>query len=121
MPLFSILYFILCLGNCGAPLTLNFIGEFMSLYGVLEKLPLLGVLACSSIVLSAAYTIYMFNRISFGGFFTKLLYEKNIFDVNKREFLLLLILIIFTVILGIYPSIILDGLHYNVNNLIYKI
>src|SRR5690606_11233558 len=41
MPLFSILYFILCLGNCGAPLTLNFIGEFMSLYGVLEKLPLL--------------------------------------------------------------------------------
>ena len=121
MPLFSILYFILCLGNCGAPLTLNFIGEFMSLYGVLEKLPLLGVLACSSIVLSAAYTIYMFNRISFGGFFTKLLYEKNIFDVNKREFLLLLILIVFTVILGIYPSIILDGLHYNVNNLIYKI
>ena len=121
MPLFSILYFILCLGNCGAPLTLNFIGEFMSLYGVLERLPLLGILACSSIVLSAGYTIYMFNRISFGGFFTKLLHEKNIFDVNKREFLLLLILITFTVILGIYPSIILDGLHYNVNNLIYKI
>ena len=121
MPLFSILYFILCLGNCGAPLTLNFIGEFMSLYGVLEKLPLLGVLACSSIILSAAYTIYMFNRISFGGFFTKLLYENNIFDVNKREFLLLLILVIFTVILGIYPSIILDGLHYNIHNLIYKI
>lgn len=121
MPLFSILYFVLCLGNCGAPLTLNFIGEFMSLYGVLEKLPLLGILACSSIVLSAAYTIYMFNRISFGGFFTKLLHEKNIFDVNKREFLLLLILITFTIVLGIYPSIILDGLHYNVNNLIYKI
>jgi NADH-ubiquinone oxidoreductase chain 4 len=121
MPLFSILYFILCLGNCGAPLTLNFVGEFMSLYGVLEKLPILGVLACSSIVLSAAYTIYMFNRISFGGFFTKLLYQENIFDINKREFLLLFILITFTVILGIYPSIILEGLHYYVNNLIYKI
>jgi NADH-ubiquinone oxidoreductase chain 4 len=78
MPVFSILFFILCLGNCGAPLTLNFVGEFMSLYGVIEKLPLLGVLSCSSIILSAAYTIYMFNRISFGGFFTKLLYENNV-------------------------------------------
>ncbi len=121
MPLFSILFFILCLGNCGAPLTLNFIGEFMSLYGVLERLPLLGVLACSSVVLSAAYTIFMFNRISFGGFFTQLLKEENIFDVNKREFIILTILVVFTVILGIYPSIILDGLHYYVNNLIYKV
>ena len=48
-------------------LSLNFVGEFMSLFGVFERLPLLGVLACSSIVLSAAYTIYMFNRIAFGG------------------------------------------------------
>ena len=121
MPLFSILYFILCLGNCGAPLTLNFIGEFMSLYGVLERLPLLGMLACSSVILSAAYTIFMFNRISFGGSFTQLLKEENIFDINKREFIILLILTIFTVILGIYPSIILEGLHYFVGNLIYKV
>ncbi|MBN6743106.1 NADH-quinone oxidoreductase subunit M, partial [Acidithiobacillus sp. MC6.1] len=56
MPLFSILFFILCLGNCGVPLTLNFVGEFMSLYGVFERLPLLGVFASSSIVFSAAYT-----------------------------------------------------------------
>jgi len=55
MPLFAILFFILSLGNCGAPLTLNFIGEFMSLYGVFERLPLLGVFASSSIVFSAAY------------------------------------------------------------------
>src|SRR3954465_14343448 len=66
MPLFSILFFILSLGNCGVPLTLNFVGEFMSLYGVFERLPLLGVMASSSIILSAAYSIYMFNRISFG-------------------------------------------------------
>lgn len=121
MPVFSILFFILCLGNCGAPLTLNFVGEFMSLYGVIEKLPLLGVLSCSSIILSAAYTIYMFNRISFGGFFTKLLYENNVWDVSIREFFVLFILVLFTVILGIYPSIILDGLHYYTNNLIYKV
>jgi NADH-ubiquinone oxidoreductase chain 4 len=121
MPLFSVLYFMLCLGNCGAPLTLNFIGEFMSLYGILEKLPLLGILASSSIILSAAYTIFMFNRISFGGSFTKLLYEVNIFDVNKREFLLLFILIAFTVILGIFPTLILNIIHYPVVGLLYNI
>ena len=119
MPLFSIFFFILCLGNCGVPLTLNFVGEFMSLYGVFEKLPLLGVMACSSIIFSAAYTIYMFNRIAFGGAFSKL-FKSNIPDINKREFYILLTLVVFTVILGIYPSPILDGLHYSVSSLIYS-
>ncbi len=119
MPLFSILFFILSLGNCGVPLTLNFVGEFMSLYGVFERLPLLGVFASSSIVLSAAYTIYMFNRIAFGGSFSKF-FEANISDVNKREFFILLTLVVFTVMLGIYPAPILDGLHYSVSSLIYS-
>ena len=120
MPLFSILFFILCLGNCGAPLTLNFIGEFMSLYGVFERLPILGILASSSIIFSAAYTIYMFNRIAFGGIFTKF-FTENISDLTKREFYLLFILVLFTVIFGVYPSFILDGLHYSVSSLIYYI
>jgi NADH-ubiquinone oxidoreductase chain 4 len=71
MPIFSILFFILSLANCGVPLTLNFLGEFMSLYGVFERLPLAGALASLSIIFSAAYTIFMFNRIAFAGsFFT---------------------------------------------------
>jgi len=119
MPIFSILFFILSLGNCGVPLTLNFVGEFMSLYGVFERLPLLGVFASSSIVFSAAYTIYMFNRIAFAGSFSKY-FEANISDVNKREFFILLTLVIFTVVLGIYPAPILDGLHYSVSSLIYN-
>jgi NADH-ubiquinone oxidoreductase chain 4 len=119
MPLFSILFFILSLGNCGVPLTLNFVGEFMSLYGVFERLPLLGVFASSSIVFSAAYTIYMFNRIVFGGTFSKF-FEVNISDVNKREFFILFTLVILTVILGIYPAPVLDGLHYSVSFLIYS-
>lgn len=118
MPLFSMLFFILCLGNCGTPLTLNFLGEFMSLYGSFERLPVLGLLASSSIVFSAGYTIYLYNRIAFGG--TASAYFKiNLPDVTKREFVLLLSLVLFTVVLGIYPSIILDGLHYNVSSLIY--
>jgi NADH-ubiquinone oxidoreductase chain 4 len=120
MPIFAILFFILALGNCGAPLTLNFIGEFMSLYGIIERLPILGVFACSSIVFSAAYTIYMFNRISFGGSFSKTI-EGGLLDVNKREFILLFILVIFTVIFGIYPSLIINLLDYSLTNLIYSI
>jgi NADH-ubiquinone oxidoreductase chain 4 len=124
MPLFSVLFLILSLGNCGVPLTLNFIGEFMSLYGVFERLPLLGIMASSSIIFSAAYTIFMFNRIAFGGSFFKHVKEQYLIsympDVNKREFLMLITLVLFTVVLGIYPSPILDGLHYSVSSLIYS-
>ena len=119
MPVFSILFFLLSLGNCGVPLTLNFVGEFMSLYGVFERLPLIGIVASSSIVFSAAYTIFMFNRIVFGGSFAKS-FKVNIPDVNKREFYILLTLVIFTVLLGVYPSPILDGLHYSVSSLLYN-
>lgn len=119
MPLFSILFFILCLGNCGAPLTLNFIGEFMSLYGVFERLSLMGILASTSIVFSAAYTIYMFNRIAFAGSYSRF-FDVNIPDLSKREFYILLTLVVFTVVFGVYPSPILDGLHYSVSTLVYS-
>ena len=120
MPIFSILFFILSLGNCGAPLTLNFLGEFMSVYGVFERMPILGVLASSSIIFSAAYTIYMYNRIAFGGSYS-IYFVENIGDVTKREFIMLLVFVILTVLFGIYPVPILDGLHYSVSSLIYSI
>jgi NADH-ubiquinone oxidoreductase chain 4 len=118
MPLFSILFLILCLGNAGTPLTLNFVGEFMSLYGAFERMPLMGAFASSSIVFSAAYTMYMFNRIVFGGAYSKF-FLVNMPDINKRELFILLPLVIFTVVLGIYPAPILDGLNYYVSSLIY--
>jgi NADH-ubiquinone oxidoreductase chain 4 len=118
MPLFAILFFILCLANCGAPLSLNFIGEFLSLYGVFERSSLFGLFASSSIVFSAAYTIYMYQRISFGGAYSRM-FTINIPDLNKREFMILLTLVVPTVILGIYPAPILDAIHYSVSTLIY--
>nr|YP_010262633.1 NADH dehydrogenase subunit 4 [Gyalideopsis ozarkensis]UIX51996.1 NADH dehydrogenase subunit 4 [Gyalideopsis ozarkensis] len=119
MPVFSILFFILCLGNCGVPLTLNFLGEFMSLYGAFERMPVLAVLASLSIIFSAAYTIYMFNRIAFGGSYSKY-FEFNVPDSNIREFSILISLVIATLVFGIYPGGILDGLHYSVSLLIYE-
>jgi len=90
----------------------------MSLYGIFERLPLLGVFASSSIILSAAYTIFMYNRIAFAGSFSKF-FRVNIPDLNKREFFVLFTLVVFTVLFGIYPAPILQGLHYSVSCLIY--
>jgi len=121
MPILSILFFMLSLGNCGAPLTLNFIGEFLCLYGVFERLTLAGILASTSIIFSAAYTIFTFNRIFFAGHYYFKYWLEYIPDINKREFFMLIILVIFTILLGIYPSIILDSLHYYTYNLLYYI
>ena len=118
MPLFAILFFILCLANCGAPLSLNFVGEFLSLYGVFERSSLFGVFASSSIIFSAAYTIYMYQRIAFGGSYSNS-FGFNAPDLTKREFTILLILVVPTVAFGIYPSPILDAIHYSVSTLIY--
>ena len=120
MPIFSVLFFLLSLGNCGVPLTLNFLGEFMSVYGVFERMPILGVLASSSIIFSAAYTIFMYNRIAFGGSYS-VYFVENIGDVTRREFIMLLTFIVLTVLFGVYPAPILDGLHYSVSSLIYSI
>jgi NADH-ubiquinone oxidoreductase chain 4 len=120
MPVFSILFLILSLGNSGTPLTLNFLGEFMSLYGAFERMPILGVLASTSIVLSAAYTMFMYNRIAFGGSYS-IYFVENIGDVTRREFVMLLVFVVLTVLFGIYPAPILDGLHYSVTSLIYTI
>jgi len=120
MPVFSILFLILSLGNSGTPLTLNFLGEFMSLYGAFERMPILGILASTSIVLSAAYTMFMYNRIAFGGSYS-VYFVENIGDVTRREFVMLLVFVVLTVLFGIYPAPILDGLHYSVTSLIYTI
>ena len=101
----------------GAPLSFNFIGEFLSLYGIFEIFPVLGAFACSSIVLSAAFTIFMFNRIVFGGYYYP--YLSMLSDLNRVEFFMLFFLVTFTILLGVYPAPILDGLHYSVSALIY--
>ena len=119
MPLFAILFFILCLANCGAPLTLNFIGEFLSLYGVFERSSLYGLFASSSIIFSAAYTMYMFQRIAFGGAYSRM-FTVVMPDLTKREYTILMILVVPTVLLGIYPASILDGLGYAVSLLLYS-
>lgn len=60
----------------------------------------------------------MYQKISFGGSYSSM-FTINIPDLNKREFTILLTLVVPTVFFGIYPAAILDGIHYSVSTLIY--
>jgi NADH-ubiquinone oxidoreductase chain 4 len=118
MPIFTILFFIFTLANTGIPLSLNFLGEFMSLTGMFQRNPIIAILGATGIVLSAIYSIFLFNRLSFGSYSPHLPIYK---DINRREFYLLISLLIPTILLGIFPNIILDTLHTSVTQLIYNL
>jgi NADH-ubiquinone oxidoreductase chain 4 len=118
MPVFTILFFIFTLSNTGIPLTLNFLGEQLSLIGIWERSPIIAALGATGIVLSAIYSIYLYNRISYGIYSPHL---KPIKDISRREFNLLITLLIPTVLLGIFPNVILDGLHFSISSLLYNI
>ena len=118
MPVFTILFFILILANTGLPLTLNWLGEQLSLIGVFERSPIVAILGATGIVFSAIYSIYLYNRISYGIFSP---YLTPMIDLTRREFNLLITLLILTVLLGILPNIILSSLHVSVTTLLYNI
>ncbi len=84
MPVFVCIMLILSLTNMGIPLSCNFVGEFFSLLAAVEYNLGLGVLATSGMVWSAAYSLYLYNRISFGAASNYLLYIR---DLNRREVL----------------------------------
>lgn len=122
MPLFTTLFFIFILFNTAIPLSLNYLGEFLSLTGVFLQSPFISILGASGIVLSAAYSIWVYTRISYGS------YNNPVFeimgtvkDINRREFFLLLPLFLVTLALGILPNIVLDALHVAVSAVLYNI
>lgn len=57
MPLFAILFFVFSIFNAGAPLSLNFIGEFLALTGTFHNSPFVGFIGATGIVFSAIYSI----------------------------------------------------------------
>jgi NADH-ubiquinone oxidoreductase chain 4 len=118
MPVFTILFFIFTLANTGIPLTLNFLGEQLSLIGIWQINPIIASLGATGIVLSACYSIFLYNRVSYGNYSP---YLPPLKDINRREFYLLISLLIPTVIFGIFPNILLDSLHISVSALLYQL
>ena len=108
MPLFSTIFLLFILINIGIPLSCNFIGEFLSLLAAFEYSYLVGVLASSGIVLSAAYSIYLYNRICFGSLSRSLNFNR---DLNRREFYAISPLLLLAFLIGIFPTIIIDSIN----------
>lgn len=116
IPLFALFFFLFTIFNAAVPLSANWIGEFMSLTGIFQRNPIAACLGATSIVLSAAYSIWLYNRITFGYWSPYLNYT---IDLNRREYIILLPLLILTVLLGIYPNVVLNDIHNSVSSLIY--
>jgi NADH-ubiquinone oxidoreductase chain 4 len=120
MPIFTILFFIFTLCNTGIPLSLNFLGEQLSLIGIWEENPIISALGATGIVLSACYSIFLYNRISYGTYSPNM-NNVIILDITRREFIILISLLIPTILLGIFPNVILDSIHVSVSTILYNI
>jgi NADH-ubiquinone oxidoreductase chain 4 len=115
MPLFSIFFFILILANMAVPGTIGFVGELLAFIGIFKTNTIICIIASISIILGAAYNIWLANRLLFGNV-SKYINSYN--DLTRREFVILLTFIILTILLGICPNIILEPLHISVSSLI---
>jgi len=102
MPMFSILFFSFSLANLALPSTMNFTGEIMVLIGLFQSFPMLGLVANLSVVLSAAYSLFLFNRISFGIESVYLMTYSR--DVSRVEFYSLLPLVGTNLFFGLNSS-----------------
>jgi NADH-ubiquinone oxidoreductase chain 4 len=105
MPIFSILVFILILGNISFPLTLNFISELISLIAAIKLSLTLGILCCLGSFFGVIYSFYLYNRVFFGQ-------TNNLISIPRElsiiEFNSFTPLIILTLIFGILPNFIIN-------------
>lgn len=107
MPIFSIITLILILANIGFPLTLNFIAEFLSILTAFNYSKVSGVLACLGALISTVYALYFYNRIYFGSLSNHLINSREMLEFEFQAFLPLVLL---TLILGLFPNILLEFL-----------
>lgn len=116
MPLFSAIFLILSLANLSLPLTSSFVGEIYVILGAFQNSPITGFLSCFSMVLGAAYSVWLANRICFGN--VRVFSVISNFDLSRREFFILAPFVFLTFFLGIFPELILQTLHMTIVNLI---
>lgn len=106
MPLFSSFFLFFTLGNIAVPGTSNFIGEILSLAAAVKNNIFVAVMAASGMVLSAAYGLFLFNRICFGGMAPYMLVAPR--DLSRRETLALAPLAGLSLLLGLFPAVVID-------------
>ena len=116
MPNFATIYGIMLMASVGLPLTIGFVGEFLSLAGFFRINWLMSMLAGTGIILGAVYMLVLFKR----SFFGQVVHEENkhLKDLNARELTALIPLVALVVVLGIYPKPVLKTIDMSVQKVL---
>lgn len=116
MPIFSAFFMLFALSNIGMPGTSGFVGEFMVILSSFQDSPTITTMATLTIVLSAAYTLYMYKRVFFGKVVNPAV--DTLRDIGWFDGTIFTLLAVPLLVLGLYPDILLDFLHPTVGHLL---
>ena len=118
MPYFAALMVFFGMANSGLPGTSGFVGEFMVILASFKASFWYAFLAATTLVLGAAYTLWMVKRVIFGPVANS--HVAQLTDLNGREFLVLGVLAAAVLLLGVYPAPLLNVMEVSVHHLVQQ-
>jgi NADH-quinone oxidoreductase subunit M len=116
MPVFAAFFMLFAMANAGLPATSGFVGEFMVIMAATKVNFWFAFVAATTLILGAAYTLWMYKRVVFGGVTNPHVEEMS--DINAREILLLGVLAVLVLAMGLYPKPFTDVMHVSVVDLL---
>ena len=116
MPRYAFTFLFFTLASVGLPGLSGFVGEFLVLVGTFKANTWVAFLAATSLILGAAYALWLYRKIVFGELTKGSL--KGILDMNRREIAIFLPLVLLTIWMGVYPNSFLDPMAPAVDKLI---
>ena len=116
MPAYALIFMFFTMANVGLPGTSGFVGEFLTLVGIFKVNTWIALLATSGVVLSAAYALWLYRRVMMGDLIKEAL--RTIQDMSLREKAVFAPLIGMTLLLGVYPVLVLDLIGPSVQTLV---
>lgn len=119
MPKFTALAVFFAMANAGLPGTSGFVGEFMVILAAFQANFWYAFLAATTLILGAAYTLWMVKRVFFGEVANDEVAKLK--DINSREMLLLASLAVIVLLIGLWPDPLLNVMHASVDNLLLQI
>jgi proton-translocating NADH-quinone oxidoreductase, chain M len=119
MPQFAALYVFFAMANTGLPGTSGFVGEFMVILASFKASPWIAFLAATTLIVGAAYTLWLVKRVIFGEIRNGEVAELN--DINQREFVMLALLAGAVLMLGLWPQPLTDVMDASIRQLIPQI
>ncbi|QQQ18839.1 NADH-quinone oxidoreductase subunit M [Brevundimonas vitis] len=106
MPWYAAIFLMFTMANVGLPGTSGFIGEILTMTAVYEVSTWAALFAASGVIFSAVYALTLYRNVMFGEIVNPAL--KTISDIDKRELLIFVPLIVGTIWLGVQPGMVLD-------------